>query len=218
MRYKVASLGLLAVLTVYAVAVLAGAASATQPDPEHKVGICHRTASDTNPYVFISVDEAAIPAHLGNTHPGHKPTYWKSDGTWRGVAHETGDPKDDYLAETASECDDVDVEPTPTPTPTVTTPTPTPTPTVTEPTPTPTPTDTGSPTPTPTVTTDEPNPDPKPSWEPPSDKPDKPQPDKPKPPVDELPKTGASLLAALLGAFTLALGSGLYWYGRRQPM
>jgi hypothetical protein len=35
-------------------------ALATQPDPEHKVTICHRTASDSNPYVEITIDEAAL--------------------------------------------------------------------------------------------------------------------------------------------------------------
>jgi LPXTG-motif cell wall-anchored protein len=76
------------------------AANAT-PDPEgdgHKVGICHRTASDTNPYVFIEVDEASLDAHLNNL-PGHP-----------AKTNEDGSPRNDYLAQSAEEC--VVVEPT----------------------------------------------------------------------------------------------------------
>jgi hypothetical protein len=41
-------------------------AMATQPDPDHRVTICHRTASHTNPYVVITVDEAAINMDTGD--------------------------------------------------------------------------------------------------------------------------------------------------------
>jgi hypothetical protein len=114
-------------------------AHATQPDPEHKVGLCHRTASDTNPYVYIEVDEASLPAHL-NDLPGHPAKVWKTDGTFRGVVHVAGDLKSDYLAETSADCVD-NTSPTPTPTPT---PTDSPTPTPTETTPPPTCHDDGS--------------------------------------------------------------------------
>lgn len=97
-------------LTAAATLALPVAAVATPPgdDGEHKVAICHRTASDTNPYVYIEVDEASLsPGHLDNADPGHKPTYWKSDGVFRGVAHSDGDPKDDYLAPGGpSDCED----------------------------------------------------------------------------------------------------------------
>ena len=39
---------------------------ATQPDPNHKVTICHRTNSVTNPYVTITVDEASVDGAEGN--------------------------------------------------------------------------------------------------------------------------------------------------------
>jgi hypothetical protein len=104
---------IIAVGALGAVLVGPAAVSATQPDPEHKVGICHRTDSDSNPYVYIEVDDAAaetgdkLSDHLGNNDTGHKPTHWKSDGTFRGVAHSDGDAKDDYLApDGASDCED----------------------------------------------------------------------------------------------------------------
>jgi hypothetical protein len=83
-------------------------ATATQPDPEHKIGICHRTASDDNPYVYEEVDDAAAAnSHIGNVAEGHDAKPWKADGTFRGIAHQAGDPKDDYLAPAGkSDCDD----------------------------------------------------------------------------------------------------------------
>ena len=46
----------------------AAGASATQPDPEHKVTICHRTNSVTNPYVVETVDEASVNSDSGDDH------------------------------------------------------------------------------------------------------------------------------------------------------
>jgi cell division protein FtsN len=113
-----------------------------------KVQLCHRTASDSNPYVLIEIDQSALDAHLNNL-PGHPAKSWKSDGTWLGVAHVEGDLKNDYLfvkeeaecepGEEPSEEPSATPEVTPTPTPEVT---PAPTPEVTpvpEVTPTPTP-------------------------------------------------------------------------------
>jgi hypothetical protein len=44
------------------------AANATQPNPEHKVTLCHATNSYSNPYVEITVDVASV---LHNGHDGH---------------------------------------------------------------------------------------------------------------------------------------------------
>jgi hypothetical protein len=47
---------------------LVGPVEATQPDPLHKVTICHKTHSETNPYVQITVDEASVDGDNGNDH------------------------------------------------------------------------------------------------------------------------------------------------------
>lgn len=64
---------------------LAGTAQATATQ-HAKVGICHRTASDSNPYVYIEVAQAAVKAHIGpNAHPPKSGRY-------------------DYFASDASQC------------------------------------------------------------------------------------------------------------------
>ncbi len=47
----------------------ASIASATQGTPDHSVTICHATASQTNPYVVITVDVASI-GDAGHGHSG----------------------------------------------------------------------------------------------------------------------------------------------------
>lgn len=97
-------IGLMAALVTGAVL---SAAYASEGEGHTPVSICHRTSSDTNPYVFITVDDDSLsPGHLDNADPGHKPKFWKTDGTWRGVDHVAGDPKDDYLAQGPEDCED----------------------------------------------------------------------------------------------------------------
>ena len=59
-----------ALLAALVLTAIGGAtnASATQ---DHKVRLCHGTASDTNPYVLITVDEHALKGHFDETGPGH---------------------------------------------------------------------------------------------------------------------------------------------------
>lgn len=129
-------------------------ASAVQPAaPAAKVGVCHATTSDSNPYVWIvvSTNSTRYQGHL--MHRTDPPHTWKSDGTWNGIAHLDGAGKPDYIQGidvglTRDWCLGR-VTPTPTtPTPTDTgTSTPTPTDTPTDPVTTTPPVDTGSPTP-----------------------------------------------------------------------
>jgi hypothetical protein len=72
MRKRVA----LVALVIASVATMVGVASATQPDPEHKVTICHRTSAEGNPYgpKAIEVDIASIlqeghASHTGGVFP-----------------------------------------------------------------------------------------------------------------------------------------------------
>ena len=51
-------------------AVFAGVGGAASDD---KIEICHGTASDTNPYVLISVAPSAVNGHFDGTAPGHGP-------------------------------------------------------------------------------------------------------------------------------------------------
>ena len=66
----------LALLACVALGIGAAAAQATPGD--HKVQICHGTASETNPYVLITVDEHALKGHFddGVSAPGHG---WKNN-------------------------------------------------------------------------------------------------------------------------------------------
>ena len=112
------------------------------------MGVCHRTASESNPYVFISVPQDEANGHITGTDKQHNQTVtWKTDGTWRGVPHQAGDLRLDYYASSSAECEDT----TPTTPPTTTPPTTTP-PTTTPPTTTPTTTAPTTPT-TPVPTT-----------------------------------------------------------------
>lgn len=78
-----------------------------QGSPQEKVGVCHRTASETNPYVYIYVPKDEANGHITGTDKQHNTkVYWKSDGTWRGVPHHAGDEKLDYYADGPADCED----------------------------------------------------------------------------------------------------------------
>jgi hypothetical protein len=106
-------------LAVVALALTGFVWSTAEANPHDKVGVCHRTASETNPYVYIEVPADEANGHITGTGKQHNENvYWKSAGTWRGVDHLAGDIKLDYYANSRSDCEDTVVEPTPDPTPT----------------------------------------------------------------------------------------------------
>lgn len=66
---------------------------------KEKVGVCHRTGSETNPYVYIEVPADKANGHItGESKQHNHNVVWKSDGVWNGEAHAAGDEKLDYLA------------------------------------------------------------------------------------------------------------------------
>lgn len=54
-------------LLVVSLGAISGA-GATKPNPEHKISLCHRTASYKNPYRVLNVDVASV---LSKGHDGH---------------------------------------------------------------------------------------------------------------------------------------------------
>ncbi|MEW6225228.1 MAG: hypothetical protein AB1627_11425 [Chloroflexota bacterium] len=75
-RPRILGQAALASLVVGAALVVPSAAFATQPAPDHKVTICHRTNSDTNPYVVIDVDIASSGHLQGGHDTQHEGPIW----------------------------------------------------------------------------------------------------------------------------------------------
>jgi hypothetical protein len=100
-RRAAAFLGVLGALVMSSgIALMVAATPANAAQDQHvPVGICHATSSDTNPYVFITVDDdsAKFKGHLMHRNSPNK--HWKSDGTFEGVDHAAGDPKPDFISD-----------------------------------------------------------------------------------------------------------------------
>jgi hypothetical protein len=84
-----ASRTLIATLFLGAALAVPSAALATQPAPDHKVTICHRTNSNTNPYVEETVDIASSGHLKGGHDTEHEGPIWNP--TLKGDKIEWGD-------------------------------------------------------------------------------------------------------------------------------
>jgi hypothetical protein len=87
-----AAMGVLVMSSGAALLVTASPASAA-----NKVGICHATSSDSNPYVFVSVDDDSVKfkGHLKHfTNPNKT---WQNAGSFNGDPHTAGQLKPDII-------------------------------------------------------------------------------------------------------------------------
>lgn len=67
-------------LSLAAVTTFLNQAQAQDGKKEHKVGICHGTASTKHPYVLIIVDESAKAAHMAGHGKNSAPDFMVNNG------------------------------------------------------------------------------------------------------------------------------------------
>ncbi|BBH16470.1 hypothetical protein Back2_07570 [Nocardioides baekrokdamisoli] len=146
-RSAAASVGVLGLLIFSTgLSLVAQGGSDASPGGHIAVLVCHRTGSDSNPYVTIYPDASSttLKGHQAHRDDPKDWKAWKSAGWWMGMHHNAGDPKRDWIHSftdskgvfhpedgniTAAGCMDTSpppptITPTPTPTPTCTTSTP----------------------------------------------------------------------------------------------
>lgn len=99
-----AALGMLLMSSGIALMVAATPANAAVVDAV-KVGVCHATSSDTNPYVYLLVDDDSTKLQGHLQHKNFPNKTWKSDLTYEGVDYKAGDPKPDFIDVAPTACD-----------------------------------------------------------------------------------------------------------------
>ena len=101
------------VLLFTSILVLSGLTAANATG---KVDVCHRTASNTNPYVKINIPADEANGHITGTSSQHnQQVTWDSAGTYDGIPHAAGSPRLDYFADQgiSGDCSDGQVTPPP---------------------------------------------------------------------------------------------------------
>lgn len=89
---------LISVLAVIVGLVLVGPINPANASVD-KVGVCHRTASESHPYVLINVPQDEANGHITGTNKQHNhKVYWDAAGTWDGIEHAAGAERMDYYA------------------------------------------------------------------------------------------------------------------------
>lgn len=63
------------------------------------VNICHATSSDSNPYVFITVDDDSVKFKGHLKHRNFPNKTWKDAGTFNGIEHTAGQAKPDLIGD-----------------------------------------------------------------------------------------------------------------------
>ncbi|HEX2892448.1 MAG TPA: hypothetical protein VHO29_00410 [Marmoricola sp.] len=92
-----AALGALVMSSGVALMVTATPANATAGGGSTKVGVCHATSSDHNPYVWIVVDDDSTKYQGHLKHRNNPVHHWQTAGTWNGIDHAAGGAKRDYI-------------------------------------------------------------------------------------------------------------------------
>lgn len=83
-----------------------GNGNASDAPGQNRVGVCHRTASASNRYIYIEVPEDEANGHITGDHRQHnQQIVWPADTIWRGTFHAAGTPVLDYFATSSDQCE-----------------------------------------------------------------------------------------------------------------
>ena len=99
LRTTLSALVALCLVMVGGLTAVSASATTGQGQGHTPVNVCHATSSDSNPYVFLTVDDDSVKLRGHLMHRDDPNKHWKTDGTWRGVAVHAGDTKADLIGD-----------------------------------------------------------------------------------------------------------------------